>query len=159
VIGTVLPLWWPESAAELARHHPSAEEWEAELESGWSGPNGSTCSTDDIEGIRIGRTTREYAHPLLPADHHDYDYRVQRRLAALRQIDGATRREMRAAADRKHYAGLLHKLLVLVGWSGWKARRRARVRYLALRLFGWRFNRVREDEAFRTERHHPGAAA
>jgi hypothetical protein len=141
-------LWWPRTAAEVAEHCPTAGEWQAEVESGWPPCDGSSCSLDDIEGIRIGRSGTEYA-PWLPANRHDYDYRVIRRLVALRWIDEATRSAMQAAADEKHLGGLLERVSVLIGWNGFKARARAHVRYHVLRLVGWRSTLPRASEEYR----------
>lgn len=128
-------LWWPTCAEQVATHAPTREQWAAETASGWPPSDGSTASLDDLEGIQIGVSGAAY-RPDLPANHHDYDCRVIRRLLFSGQIDLATAREMRAAADRKHYAGLLRCVSVLIGWSGWWARRRAYGRYLGLRAFG-----------------------
>lgn len=141
-------LWWPDLDREFAEHTPTEDEWAAELESGWAGSNGSSVSLDDIEGVRIGLTSRAY-RPDLPANLHDYQYRVLRRLLALRRIDETTRAEMQRAADRRHLCGLQHKLLVLVGFDGWKARRRARLRYTALRWFGKSATLPGDTEAYR----------
>lgn len=128
-------LWWPETGAAFASGVPSAEQWHGERQSGWCGSNGSSASLDDIEGIEIGTTSREY-RPDLPANLHDYHYRVIRRLVSTHCIGEPTRGQMQRAADRRHRAELLRKLTVLGGWSGWKARRRAQLRYRALRWFG-----------------------
>lgn len=131
----VLKLWWPRTPEEFAAHTPTLEEWEAESASGWPPSDGSTASFDDVEGICIGVSGAAY-RPDLPANHHDYDCRVVRRLLFVGRVDLATARRMRAVADRKHYAALLGAVSVLVRFSGWKARRRAYVRYVVLRVFG-----------------------
>lgn len=141
-------LWWPRTAQEIAEHYPTAQEWYAETESGWPPCDGSSCSLDDVEGIRVGISGGDY-RPDLPANHHDYDYRVIRRLVALLQIDEQTRRAMQKAADTKHWLGLQRKVAVLIGVSGWKARARARVRYSALRVLGRRSTMPRKSEAYR----------
>jgi hypothetical protein len=143
-----LKLWWPSTPEEFATHNPSPEHWACELASGWQGSDGSSASLDDIEGIRVGKTGRDYL-PGLPANLHDFHYRVIRRLAARQMIDDRTRRAMRAAADLRHYTGLLAQVSVLIGWSGWKARRRAGARYQALRWFGDRHSRPTTAEAYR----------
>ena len=43
-----------------------------EIEEGWRGPDGSSCSTDHMMGVRIGRTTTDYKDVKLPASLHDY---------------------------------------------------------------------------------------
>lgn len=151
-------LWWPRTATEMAEHCPTEAEWEAERDSGWPPCDGSSWSFDDVEGIRVGRTGPEYA-PQLPANHHDYDYRVIRRLVALHWIDEATRRAMQKAADGKHEGGLLEHVGILIGWSGFKARARAHWRYLVLRLVGWRSTLPRSDEAYRTKSGFPDQGA
>lgn len=141
-------LWMPESTAEFRAHKPTFEQWQAELASGWTGSDGSTSSLDDIEGVQIGVTGTDH-RPDLPANHHDFDYRVLRRLGAHYLIDEYERADLQAAADAKHYAGLLEKVAVLVGWNGWKARARAWGRYQALRWFGRRHTLPRHGEAYR----------
>lgn len=142
-------LWWPRSAEDFAEHRPRRDEWTAEVESGWPPSDGSTASLDDLEGIQIGIAGAAY-RPDLPANHHDYDCRVIRRLLFSGQVDLATARQMRQVADRKHYVNLLRAVSVLVGWSGWKARRRAYVRYLGLRAFGIGLHPT-PNEAYRFE--------
>lgn len=142
-------LWWPTTPDQVAAHSPTREQWEAEVASGWPPSDGSTASLDDVEGIQIGVSGSAY-RPDLPANHHDYDCRVVRRLLFSGQVDLRTARQMRAAADWKHYEALLRAVSVLVGWSGWKARRRAYGRYVGLRLFGIGLMPDR-DEAYRVE--------
>lgn len=144
-----MELWWPSSAREVREHFPTESEWNAELASGWRGSDGSSNSLDDIEGVKVGETGTRYM-PDLPAPHHDYDYRTIRRLVALHVIDEKMRAEMQQAADEKHLEGLQRKVSVLVGFSGWKARARARVRYAALRLLGRSSTMPRRDEMYRT---------
>lgn len=146
--------WWPTTTREFATHEPTFEQWQAELDSGWTGSDGSSSSLDDIEGLEIGKTGTEY-RPDLPANHHDFDYRVIRRLMAHYDIGEKERSELQAAADAKHYAGLLKKVAVLIGFDGWKARNRAWVRYQALRWFGRKHTLPRFGEAFRDLREHP----
>ena len=68
----------PPTAADFVRR-PTAAEWRAELEAGWPGPDGSSMSTDTIMGVRIGTTSRSFRHVDLPANRHDYYYRLARR--------------------------------------------------------------------------------
>lgn len=138
-------LFTPRSPAELVARWPTETEWKAELESGWPGSNGSSASLDNIEGIRIGSTTTAYT-PDLPANLHDFHYRVLRRLRLV--LSRKTRRAMRRAADAEHLEGLLRDVAILVGWNGWKARQRARVRWVVLRLFGWRAIWRKSDEGY-----------
>jgi hypothetical protein len=107
---------------------PSLEEWNATLSLGWSGPDGSSSSLDDIEGIRIGITSTSYDHAHLPANWHDWLYML-----------GRTHRlpqNYRAAADALYCDRCLDQVAILIGWNGWKARTRCYIRYRALRLFG-----------------------
>ena len=59
---------------------PSVEAWENELRLGWSGPDGSSMSTDTICGVKIGKTSTSYIFIDLPANRHDWYYRLGRRL-------------------------------------------------------------------------------
>lgn len=126
---------------------PGEIAWESELRSGWPGPDGSSCSLDNVEGIKIGETTRDY-RPDLPANLHDFRYRVIRRLRAWNLIDSKQAAELRALADQEHYTKLMESVSILVGWNGWKARQRVRARYYALRLFGRRSTLPRGDETY-----------
>ncbi|KKL25338.1 hypothetical protein LCGC14_2406300 [marine sediment metagenome] len=109
---------------------PTKEEWTSELENGWDGPDGSSASTDNIGGIVIGKTSRSFYSSELPANLHDWYYRLGRRKGLHRRF--------RKAADKSYRNGCLEKVSILVGWAGWKARMRCRTRYQGLRLFGWR---------------------
>jgi len=134
----------PRTPEQLVAAMPSYRNWKAELQSGWPGPDGSTSSLDNIEGIQIGLTTTDYRTDL-PANLHDFRYRVIRRLWAGGVIDKSMVQKMRAAADAEHLEKLLEAVSVLVGWHGFKARIRARVRYRALRLFAFGAVRPREE--------------
>lgn len=107
---------------------PTLKEWNAELADGWSGSDGSSSSTDNIEGIRIGITSRSYSYSHLPANLHDWLYRLGRKHGL-----GS---KFRKAADRAYRDICLERISSLLGWSGWKARRRCAIRYAVLRLFG-----------------------
>ena len=61
----------------LAR--PTRNRWQAELGAGWFGPDGSSMSTDTICGVRIGVTSSEWMNVDLPANRHDWYYRLGRR--------------------------------------------------------------------------------
>jgi hypothetical protein len=155
-MATAEDLWWPKNLEEFGLHVPTLEQWEAELASGWAGSDGSTASLDDIEGIRIGQSGREY-QPGLPANLHDYHYRVIRRLMAHHEIDEMTRTELQATADHRHYAGLLRCVSVLIHFDGWIARRRAGVRYQVLRWRGRSRTLPSAEEAYRDlQRPNPG---
>lgn len=141
-------LWWPGSFADFAGHRPSESQWAAELASGWRGSDGSTLSLDQIEGIEIGRTGSEYL-PDLPANLHDFLYRVIRRLMAHRLIDEQARARLQACADNRLHAGMLSRVHVLIGLDGWVARRRAGVRFQAVRWRGRRHTLPTGGEAYR----------
>lgn len=141
------PLWWPDAPGEFSSNLPTREEWLAEVSSGWPPCDGSSASLDDLEGILIGCSGDEY-RPDLPANLHDYHYRVIRRLIAYHQVDETVRAAMQAAADQRHYEGLMACTTILVGFSGWKARRRAWVRYQALRWLGRRSTLPRSSERY-----------
>jgi hypothetical protein len=118
-------------AARLARflHIPTLIEWQREFEYfGWDGSDGSTSSFDDIEGIRIGITSRNIKDVGYPANLHDWRYQLGRR----KRLGPKFRR----AADKGYRDDCLLAISVLVGFSGWKARIRCWIRYFALRLFG-----------------------
>ena len=132
----------------FAMVEPLERHWAAELRSGWPGPDGSSCSLDNVEGIKIGETTREY-RPDLPANLHDFRYRVIRRLYKWGLITDAEASELRLLADLEHYEKLMESVSILVGWNGWKARQRVRARYYALRAFGRGSARPRSDESYK----------
>jgi hypothetical protein len=58
---------------------PTEAQWNRELRDGWAGPDGSTGSTDSIFTVRIGRTSPHYRWHKLPANRHDWLYRLARR--------------------------------------------------------------------------------
>ena len=58
---------------------PTAEEWRSEIDDGWPGPDGSSSSTDTIMGVRIGVTSASVKFVHLPANHHDWMYRLGRK--------------------------------------------------------------------------------
>lgn len=118
----------PASVAEFLLE-PTEDQWNAELLAGWLGPDGSSNSLDDIEGIRIGITSRSYAYHALAANGHDWLYQNGRR--------HKLGPEFRAAADawyRDRCIRITDK--ALVGWRVYAARARAWTRYYALRSFG-----------------------
>lgn len=111
----------------LAR--PTESEWAAELLAGWNGPDGSSNSLDDVEGIRIGITSRSWAHCDLAANRHDWYYQLGRRWRL-----GP---EFRKAADAWYRDRCIEITdAALIGWRVHKARARAWLRYWALRAFG-----------------------
>ncbi len=114
---------------------PTWTEWEAELRDGWTGPDGSSNSLDDIEGVRIGITSRAHKYSKLAANQHDWLYRLGRK-----HLLG---REFRKAADAMYRDMCLKHVSILVGWNGWKARRRCSIRYGVLRVLGWKAWRSR----------------
>jgi hypothetical protein len=114
--------------------------WDAELESGWPGSNGSSCSTDRMFWmLQIGHTTREYS--VMPADLHDLRYRALRRLLATGRCSEAQWEVARRVADECFRNDMLN--LMDYKLSGWYARplraigrERALIRYDAVRDFG-----------------------
>lgn len=142
-----MSLFNPKSAQELVSKWPTEEQWQAELNSGWKGSNGSSCSLDNIEGIVIGTTTKEYS-PNLPANWHDFLYRTIRRLYYQGLLDDDSRYYFQLAADHAHYAALLDSVTHLVGINGWIARKRAEIRYYALRWAGKSSTIPNRDEIF-----------
>ena len=113
---------------------PTPGQWEAEVTAGWEGPDGSSCSTDDIMGIRIGITGPEYEYIDLAANRHDWYYRLGRRLRLSRKH--------RKVADSWYRDRCIEITdAALIGWRAYAARGRARVRYYVLRAvggFAWR---------------------
>ena len=108
---------------------PTRDEWEAELNLGWAGPDGSSSSLDDIEGVRIGITSRDYRHVDLPANRHDFYYRLGRK----HQLG----LEYRKAADVYYRDACIARVAsTLIGWRVKVGKARAWMRYVALRAFG-----------------------
>lgn len=109
---------------------PTREEWYAELSAGWTGPDGSSMSFDDIEGVRIGVTSRLWRNCTLPANLHDWRYHL-----------GRTRKlpqSFRAAADAGYRDGCIEAVrTTLIGFSQKKGVARAYARWAALRVAGW----------------------
>jgi hypothetical protein len=113
---------------------PTLTEWQREIdEHGWCGPDGSSCSLDDVQGIRIGITSPSYKHNGLPANRHDWHYQLGRRFKLPERF--------RVAADVAYRDGCSEMTAHLIGLSGWLARIQCRARYFILRHFGmgaWR---------------------
>lgn len=108
---------------------PLEREWDAHLAAGWNGPDGSSCSTDAISGIRIGKTSRRWEARSYPANLHDWRYRLGRHF----RLGPNYRRE----ADLEHRRLLIARVrTALVGPFMWAAVARCHVRYWTLRLFG-----------------------
>lgn len=119
---------------------PSRAEWEVAVSLGWPGPDGSSCSTDTIFGVRIGITSAEYEHAFMPANSHDWRYLLGRtfRLGE----------EYRRAADQD-YRDLCYELcqweLSRALWpAAWL---RCETRWAALRGFGWASFTRKQKEA------------
>lgn len=116
---------------------PTKEQWKLELDRfGWSGPDGSSASTDNIGGLRIGNTSRAYKYAKLPANHHDWMYQQGRRKRIPKRL--------RRAADKSYRDECLAVVSVLIGYAGWKARRRCHFRFRVLRMVGWRAWKTRD---------------
>lgn len=108
---------------------PSMAAWNRELAEGWAGPDGSSRSLDDVMGVRIGVTSRSFEHSGLPANRHDWRYRLGRRY----RLPEA----WRAAADAEYRDLCIERTdAALVGWRRHVARWRAWGRYYILRLAG-----------------------
>lgn len=111
--------------------HPTPSQWNREIRVyGWSGPDGSSCSRDNIEGVVIGSDIPRHEDSTLPANLHDWRYQQGRRKKLPQSF--------RKAADEGYRDGCLERVSHLVGFSGWKARKRCHIRYRALRWFGRR---------------------
>jgi len=132
-------LAWPLTPRAISQHQPTPDQWAAEVSLGWHS-DGSSFSTDTIEGVRIGITGKAY-RPDLPANLHDFRYRVIRRLVAADLIDDRRRLAMRAAADWDHWQGLRDATKHLDGIAGLRARARCAVRYYSIRWGGARYTK------------------
>ncbi len=114
---------------------PRAGAWNQELRAGWAGPDGSSMSTDTIMGVRIGITSRSYKYVDLPANRHDWYYRLGRRY---RLPSG-----YRAAADWSYCGLCIRRCRAELAWWSplfWVAWVRSIARYIALRFaarFAW----------------------
>lgn len=58
---------------------PREVDWLHQIHLGWSGPDGSSLSTDTICGVRIGVTSDSFFYSGLPANLHDWRYRLARK--------------------------------------------------------------------------------
>jgi hypothetical protein len=113
---------------------PTEAQWADALARGWSGPDGSSASTDHICGVRIGITTRDWAFHRLPASLHDWRYLLGRTLRlddTFRAAADAAYRDdciatCRAALTRRRDLPLL---ALAIG--------RAHARYVGLRVGAW----------------------
>lgn len=126
---------------------PEADEWAAEIWCGWAGPNGSSYSRDDILGVRIGVTTREYT-VYLPANLHDFRYRVIRRLAQFGKVLAPEADRLRLLADREHLSELRKALIELPRHVRPLGYAMAARRYLALRWFAGFAAKPRLEERY-----------
>lgn len=114
---------------------PTWAEWEAELEAGWAGSDGSSMSTDTIMGVRIGTTSQSCHHVDLPGNRHDWYYRLGRRW----RLPAAWRREA-DRAYRRMCVRACHDALGPGNPLFWVAWVRSWVRYFGLRVgarFAW----------------------
>ena len=113
---------------------PTRRQWEFELRLGWSGPDGSTASTDHICGVRIGKKDPDYVYHNLPANRHDWQYRLARRTRLPK--------EFRILADEMYRDGCIWRVESAdIGWTLTKiAAARSWIRYYTLRAaarFAW----------------------
>ena len=109
---------------------PSWFNWAEELDAGWPGPDGSSCSLDDIQGVRIGITSRSYRHADLAANRHDWYYRLGRRFRLGHKF--------RKAADAWYRDRCIEQINeTIIGFSRRMGVARAHARYYGLRVGGW----------------------
>lgn len=106
------------------------------LATGWPGTDGSSCSFDDIQGVRIGLTGGHLNR--LPATLHDVAYELIRRFQPPGRV-----REHADAMYRDACVDLLRRKLVPGSLSCRVGVLQAWSRYFALRAFGWRAARPR----------------
>lgn len=113
---------------------PTHRQWLKALRSGWAGPDGSSCSFDLIQGVRIGKSSPSFRHAHYPANRHDWYYELGRRYGLPESY--------RRAADLDYRDSCKDALrAVLEGPSLWFGLLRCHLRYAALRLGGrsaWR---------------------
>lgn len=107
------------------------EQWEAELDRGWGGPNGSSMSTDHMMGVQIGISHPSYAFANYPANLHDYRYRLGRRFKLSRQYRRQADIEYRDGCIGFLEERLQGRTAITIGAM------RAWGRFYILRLFGW----------------------
>lgn len=114
---------------EFVRLAYNANVWAWLVATGWES-DGSSCSLDDVMGVRIGRSGPDWN--LLPASLHDVLYVVSRRLGGLPA-------PFRKVADELYRDQIIHVTgNHLIGWRRHVARLRAHARYVGLRLGGRR---------------------
>lgn len=116
-----------EIEAFLAR--PTRSQWEAQLELGWGGSDGSTAASDTVGGVAIGVTSRRHADIDLPANRHDWYYELGRTF----DLGG----QFRKAADDAFRDMCLKRIAHLSGWRGLLARSNVFGRYAILRFAGF----------------------
>jgi hypothetical protein len=109
---------------------PTREAWYAELDAGWSGPDGSSLSFDDLEGVRIGITSKLWRYAGLPANRHDWRYHLGRKHKLPESY--------RTSADAGYRDGCRESVAnTLIGWRVKAGAARAYARWAGLRVFGW----------------------
>lgn len=120
----------PETLEDFLRL-PTYIEWEAELADGWNGPDGSSSSLDRIFGVLIGATSRAFLLSRLPANMHDWRYRLSRRCGGLPKAwrQRADLDYARGCVTKVRMANLKPAVLALALGACWN-------RYAALRLAG-----------------------
>jgi hypothetical protein len=110
--------------------HPNKDQWQNEINCGWRGPDGSSCSTDHVFGVEIGRTSQDYAYRNLPANLHDWRYHIGRKHELGRKhrkaADIAYRKDVVKAVKAKISS---KPIRVATSWRSW-------ARYIVLRIFG-----------------------
>ncbi len=108
---------------------PTRSQWEAQLDRGWGGSDGSTAAPDVIAGVRIGATSRAHEDVDLPANRHDWYYELGRTYGLGWRF--------RLAADRAYRDMCLELVKHLDGVAGVLARTDVQLRYAALRVAGF----------------------
>ncbi len=113
--------------AFLAR--PTRSEWQAQLDLGWGGSDGSTGAPDRVGGVPIGATSRAHGDVDLPANRHDWYYEIGRTY----RLD----ERFRKAADDAFLAMCLERIRHVGGLRGFFARADLLGRYAILRTWGF----------------------
>lgn len=108
---------------------PTRSEWQAQLDLGWGGSDGSTGARDHIGGVPIGSTSRALEDADLPANRHDWYYELGR------SYDLGER--FRKAADDAFLEMGLERIRHVRGLRGFLARADLYGRYAILRTWGF----------------------
>ena len=126
--------WQPLSVEDFLAD-PTRSQWKSHLRDGacrWAGPDGASWCPDRLVGVRIGVVSPAWEHRDLPANMHDWHYRLGRRFnlpkAWRQRADAQLKYNIRATLVDSGIGGGMYA----VGWFG------AAVIYWVVRLLGGR---------------------